>query len=170
MIFMGQEMLEDKYWSDWPGRPELLICWDGLEGHDRHMADHHRCTRELLWLRRKHPALRADGINVFHVHNDNRVIAFQRWVAGVGRDVVVVASLNEQTFYGQSYRLGFPNGGHWHEVFNSDVFDTFVNPNVQGNPGGVDPDPVAWDGLSYSAGITLPANSLLVFARDRGDF
>jgi 1,4-alpha-glucan branching enzyme len=170
MLFMGEEFLEDKYWSDWPGRPELLIYWDGLEGRDRHMADQHRCTRELLWLRRKHPALRGDGINVFHVHNDNRVIAFHRWVRGVGRDVVVVASLNEHTFYGQSYRLGFPNGGHWHEVFNSDVFDTFVNPNVQGNPAGVDPEPTAWDGLSYSARITLPANSLIVFARDRGDF
>jgi 1,4-alpha-glucan branching enzyme len=30
MIFMGQEFLEDKYWTDWPGRPELLIWWDGL--------------------------------------------------------------------------------------------------------------------------------------------
>jgi 1,4-alpha-glucan branching enzyme len=84
--------------------------------------------------------------------------------------VVVVASLNEQTFYGQGYRLGFPAGGHWHEVFNSDVFDQFVNPNVQGNVGGVDAELVAWDGLPHSAGITLPANSLLVFARDRGDF
>lgn len=170
MIFMGQEFLEDKYWTDWPGRPDLLIYWDGLEGRDRHMSDQHHFTRELLWLRRKHPALRSDGINVFHVHIDNRVIAFQRWVPGVGRDVVVVASLNEQTFYGQGYRLGFPAGGHWHEVFNSDVFDQFVNPNVQGNVGGVDAEPVAWDGLTNSAGITLPANSLLVFARDRGDF
>src|SRR5262249_47055196 len=137
MIFMGQEFLEDKYWTDWPGRPDLLIYWDGLEGRDRHMSDQHRFTRELLWLRRRHPALRPDGINVFPFHNDNRVIAFQRWVPGVGRDVVVVASLNEETFSGRSYRLGFPGGGHWHEVFNSDVFDEFLNPRVQGNAGGV---------------------------------
>ena len=31
MIFMGQEFLEDKYWTDWPRRPELLIWWEGLE-------------------------------------------------------------------------------------------------------------------------------------------
>jgi 1,4-alpha-glucan branching enzyme len=169
MLFMGQEFLEDKYWTDYPGRPELLIYWAGLEGGDRHMADQHRFTRELAWLRRRYPALSADGIQVFHVHNDNRVIAFQRWVPGIGRDVVVVASLNESTFYDRSYRIGFPGGGHWHEVFNSDVFDTFVNPSVQGNAGGIDAEPAPWDGLSHSAGITLPANGLLVFARDRAE-
>ena len=169
MIFMGQEFLEDKYWTDWQGRPELLIWWDGLEGKDKHMSDQHRFTRDLIWLRRKHPALRGEGINVFHVHNDNRVIAFHRWVPAVGRDVVVIASLNESTFYDHSYRIGFPIGGHWNEVFNSDVYDQWVNPNTQGNFGGITADEGEWDGLPTSARITLPANSLLVFARDRGD-
>jgi 1,4-alpha-glucan branching enzyme len=169
MIFMGQEFLEDKYWTDYPKRPELLIWWAGLEGQDRNMSDHHRFTRELMWLRRKHPALRSEGINVFHVRNDNRVIAFQRWIPNTGRDVVVVASLNENTYYNRSYRIGFPAGGHWNEVFNSDIYDNFFNPSVQGNFGGVEADGPAWDGLPASAGITLPANSLLVFARDWGD-
>jgi 1,4-alpha-glucan branching enzyme len=66
--------------------------------------------------------------------------------------------------------LGFPGGGHWQEVFNSDVYDNFFNPNVQGNPGGVAADGPGWDGLPASAGLTLPANSILVFARDAGDF
>jgi 1,4-alpha-glucan branching enzyme len=170
MIFMGQEFLEDKYWTDWPGRPELLIWWDGLEGRDKHMSDHHRFTRDLIWLRRKHPALRGDGVNVFHVHNGNRVIAVHRWLPGIGRDIVVVASLNESTFYGHGYRIGFPQAGHWNEVFNSDIYDQWFNPNAQGNPGGVTADSSAWDGLPASASITLPANSILVFARDWGDF
>ena len=55
-------------------------------------------------------------------------------------------------------------------MFNSDVYDQWFNPNVQGNPGGVTADGPAWDGLPTSAGITLPANSILVFARDEGDF
>ncbi|HMJ90518.1 MAG TPA: alpha amylase C-terminal domain-containing protein, partial [Candidatus Acidoferrum sp.] len=170
MIFMGQEFLEDKYWTDYPKRPELLIWWEGLEGKDKAMSDQHRFTRDLMWLRRKHPALRGDGLNVFHVHNDNRVIAFHRWVPGAGRDLIVVASLNENTFYNQSYRIGFPGGGYWHEVFNSDIHDDWFNPNSQGNPGGITADGPWWDGLPTSAEITLPANSLLVFARDHGDF
>jgi 1,4-alpha-glucan branching enzyme len=83
---------------------------------------------------------------------------------------VIVASLNERTFLNHSYRLGFPADGHWHEVFNSDVYDDFLNPNVQGNPGGITADGPPWDGLPVSAGITLPANSILIFARDQGDF
>jgi hypothetical protein len=41
---------------------------------------------------------------------------------------------------------------------------------VQGNPGGITADQLAWDGMPAFAAITLPANSLLMFARDQGDF
>ena len=61
------------------------------------MSDFHRFTRELIWLRRRHPALRSEGVNPYYADDDNRVLAFQRWVPGVGRDVVVVASLREKT-------------------------------------------------------------------------
>jgi 1,4-alpha-glucan branching enzyme len=169
MIFMGQEFLEDKYWSDNPHRSDLFLWWAGLEGEDKHMSDHHRFTRDLIWLRRRHPALRGEGTNVFHVHNFNRVIAFHRWLPGIGRDVVIVASLNESTFYNYSYRLGFPAAGHWHEVFNSDIYDHWFNPQAQGNPGGISANDSGMDGLPSSAGITLPANGVLVFARDLGD-
>lgn len=167
MLFMGQEFLEDKPWTDNPHAANLMIWWAGLEGLDKHMSDHHRFTRDLIWLRRRQPALRGEGINVFHAHNDNRVIAFHRWLPGIGRDVVVVASLNENTFYDHSYRLGFPGDGHWQEVFNSDVYDNFFNPISQGNPGGVTASGPGMHGLPSSAGITLPANSILVFARDQ---
>jgi 1,4-alpha-glucan branching enzyme len=170
LVFMGQEFLEDKYWTDYPGRTDCLIWWQGLEGQSKGMSDFHRFTRELMWLRRKQPGLRGDGVDVFHVHEDNRVLAFQRWVPGVGRDVIVVVSLNEGTFYDRSYRLGFPSGGHWEEVFNSDVYEAFANPSAQGNFGGVEADGPPWQGMPCSATVTLPANSILVFARDFGDF
>ena len=165
MLFMGQEFLEDKYWTDWQGEPELLLWWAGVEGADRDMVDHARFTRDLLWLRRSHPALTADGLNVFHTDAQNRVLAFQRWVPGTGQDVVVVVSLNETSFDFGSYELGFPHAGDWREVFNSDVYDRFVNPNVRGNAGGVSARPEPLHGLPASAGLTIPANGLLVFAR-----
>jgi 1,4-alpha-glucan branching enzyme len=77
---------------------------------------------------------------------------------------------NEFTFYDHSYRIGCPSGGHWEEVFNSDVFENFTNPSAQGNSGGVVADGPAWDGMPCSAGITLKANGFLVFAHDFGDF
>jgi len=169
MIFMGQEFLEDKNWTDNPHAANFMIWWAGLEGLDKAMSDHHRFTRDLIRLRRKQPALRGEAINVFHVHNDNRVIAFHRWLPEVGRDVVVVASLNENTFYDHSYGLGFPGDGRWEEVFNSDIYDNFLNPNAQGNSGGITASGSGLHGLPSSAGITIPANSILVFAHDRGD-
>jgi 1,4-alpha-glucan branching enzyme len=170
MLFMGQEFLEDKLWSDNPDNAGALIWWDGLEGQDRHMGDFHRFTRDLIWLRRRHPALRSEPVNVFRIDEYNRVLAFHRWVPGAdaGRDVVVIVSLREETFYDHGYVLGFPLPGLWHEVFNSDLYDNFSNPLVQGNFGGISADGGPLDGLPRSAGVTIPANGLLVFARDQG--
>jgi len=169
MLFMGQELLADRWWSDDPNRIALLIRWAELEGGDRHANDFHRFCRDLIWLRRRHPALRSDPVNVYQVDDANRVLAFHRWLPGVGRDVVVVVSLREKTFYDHGYRLGFPLPGHWHEVFNSDLYDHFANPWVQGNPGGISADGGPMHTMAQSAGITMPANGMLVFARDQGD-
>ncbi|RSM55627.1 1,4-alpha-glucan branching protein [Actinoplanes sp. ATCC 53533] len=164
MLFMGQEFLEDKLWSDSPDRGDRLIWWDGALGQDRHMADFLRCTRDLIHLRRWLPALRADPIVVWQP--TDRVLAYHRWVPGAGRDVVVVVSLAEATYHDGSFRLGMPQPGRWHEVFNSDAYDSFPNPWVSGNNGGVDASGPGLHGFAQSAGLTIPANGILVFARD----
>ena len=69
-------------------------------------------------------------------------------------------SLNEGTRSG--YRLRFPLDGEWLEVFNSDVYQQFPNPAPGGNGGRV-------FASNRSASITIPANAILVFARDGGD-
>lgn len=163
LIFMGQEFLEDKPWSDTPS-PSYEIWWDGLNGGDKTMSDFLRFTRELIALRRNQPGLRGEGCNIIHVHNGNRVLAFQRWVVGAGNDVVIAASLSESNWYG--YQIGFPSGGHWAEVFNSDVYDNWVNPSAAGNYGGVYASGPPMHGLSFSASITIPANGFVVFARE----
>ncbi len=161
MIFMGQEFLEDKQWSDTPS-PDHLLYWDGLAAGDKTMADFLRFTRELIALRRNQPALRGEGCRVTHVHNGNRILVFQRWVEGQGRDVLVALNLAESNWY--NYQLGFPGSGHWQEVFNSDVYDNWVNPTVAGNGGGIDASGPPLHGLPASAGVTIPANGFVVFA------
>ena len=167
MLFMGQEFLEDKFWTDDPdNHPGHLIWWDGLQ-QDRAMQDHLAFTRDLLWLRRKHPALQGEALHPYYVHNANRILAVQRWIEGVGRDVVIVASLNESTF--DRYELGFPQPGRWFEVFNSDYYDHLPNSWVVGNGGAIDAGAIPRDNLPASAALRIPANSLLVFARDWGN-
>lgn len=163
MIFMGQEIYEDKPWADdVENHPGTLVHWDGL-GTDKTMSDFHRFTRELVWLRRRHPALRGEGIATVLMDNRARVLVFQRWVEHEGRDLIVVASLNESTL--PSYRIPMPAGGRWAEVFNSDVYENWVNPLAAGNGGAVEAHGPGLNSLPCSALITVPANSVLVFAR-----
>jgi 1,4-alpha-glucan branching enzyme len=163
MVFMGEEILEDKYWSDSPNYfRDSLIWWDGLSS-DRSMQDYLRFIRELIGVRQQLPALRTGALNVYHIHNDNRVIAFHRWIEGVGEDVVVIATLREKTWY--SYKLGFPGAGRWREIFNSDTYDNWVNPNTQGNGGWIEAAGPPTHGLPCSVEVTIPANAILIFAR-----
>ena len=164
MLFMGQEFLEDKQWSDnLDFHRDLLLYWAGLDLGDKQMLDHLRFTRELLALRWRCPGLRGQGFRPVHAHDENRVLAFHRWVEGEGQDVLVVAHLS--TFNRFDYQIGFPGGGVWREAFNSDVYENWVNPNVTGNGGSVVADGEGMHGFDTSASLTLPANSLLVFTR-----
>lgn len=161
-VFMGQEFLEDKQWNDDPAG-SAHIYWDGLLQGDKSMVDFLRFTQDLIGIRRDQPALSGELINVFYRHNADRIMAYHRWIEGVGRDVVIVMSFNESTFY--DYRLGFPGPGRWAEVFNSDIYDNWVNPLAAGNGGQIFANGEPLHGLPNSAAITIPANAILVFAR-----
>jgi 1,4-alpha-glucan branching enzyme len=131
------------------------------------MVNHLRFTQDLIRLRWRQPALRGDNVRTFHVHDANRIIAFHRWLEGSGRDVIVVATLAESTWYG--YQIGFPSAGRWLEVFNSDVYDNWVNPIVAGNGGSIQVSGSPMHGFAASAAIVIPANGVVIFARDSGD-
>ncbi|EDZ98847.1 alpha amylase catalytic region [Burkholderia sp. H160] len=163
-IFMGQEFLEDKQWSDDTiFHADLLIWWDGLKT-DRVMRDFNAFCRDLLHVRSTLPGLRGGGAHIWVVNENDRVMAVHRWIDGVGCDVQLVYNLQEFNRYG--YRIGFPSGGGWREVFNSDFYDTYPNPNVCGNYGMVSAqDTFQWNGMPASAVVTLPANGFVIFAR-----
>ncbi len=163
MLFMGEEFLEDKPWHDdvvhWA---QFLIWWEGL-GADGDMRDFLRFTSDLIHLRRAFPALRGDGIRVPQVHNIDRIIVMHRWVEGEGRDVVVVASVNETTL--QDYPIELPRLGSWNEIFNSDFYDDFPNPSVVGNGGIVYATEERGRIYPATARVTIPANGAIALVR-----
>jgi 1,4-alpha-glucan branching enzyme len=162
-LFMGEEFLEDKPWDENPNGPNL-IWWYGLNsGQDRAMSDHLRFTQDLIRLRRQQPALRGDLVHPFYSSDQDRVLAFHRWLEGTGQDIIVVASFAESTYW--DYHLGFPSAGFWAEVFNSDVYDNWVNPVVAGNGTGVWANNPGMHGFTASASVVIPANGVVVFAR-----
>jgi 1,4-alpha-glucan branching enzyme len=162
-LFMGQEFLEQKPWDTNPAGPNL-IGWQGLQsGADPTMADYLRFTQDLIRLRQTAPALRGDNVHPYYVSDDDRVLAYHRWIDNVGSDVIVVATFAEATWW--DYALGFPFPGQWAEVFNSDVYDNWVNPWVAGNGGAIEATGGPLHGFSASASIVIPANGMVVFAR-----
>ena len=165
MLFMGQEFLEDKQWSDnFDSHHDLLLYWAGLDGGDKQMLDHLRFTRELLGLRWQHPGLRGQGFRVVHAHDQNRVLAFHRWVEGEGHDVMVVVHLS--TFNRFDYRIGFPGGGDVARGLQQRrLRELGQSRRRRQRRAASSPDPQPLHGFDHSAALVLPANSLLVFAR-----
>jgi 1,4-alpha-glucan branching enzyme len=161
VLFMGEEILEDKLWSDdEKDHPGHLVWWDGLKT-DAVMADFLRFMQDLVALRRREPALRAEGVRVSRVNNYDRVIVVHRWVTdgGPGQDVLAVVSFDENPKSG--YGIGLPRRGRWVELFNSDFYDRFPNPDAVGNGGAVVAEGAALDGFEQSASIIIPANGAL---------
>jgi 1,4-alpha-glucan branching enzyme len=162
LLFMGEEFLEDKDWSD-DRSANGLIWWEGLTAADSTMRDFLRCVTDLVHLRRAQPALRSDVARVSRAANFDRVLVMHRWIPGEGQDVIVVASLDENPKHG--YGIGLPFPGTWFELFNSDVYDGFPNPSPIGNGGSLQADGAPLDGFAASAGLNLPANGVIVLGR-----
>lgn len=115
MIFQGQEALEGGWFSD-----DDPLDW--LRADDFHGIA--RLYQDLIDLRLNRGGvtrgLTGSGLNVFHVDEDAKVIAFQRWAEhGPGDDVVVVANFHRDVR--ERYRIGWPAGGLWKLRFNSDA-------------------------------------------------
>ena len=161
-LFMGEEFLEDKNWSDDRGY-NGLIWWEGLTAPDPTMRDFQRYMTDLIKLRRSEPALTAGGVRVSRAQNYDRVIVLHRWVEQQGRDIIVVASLDESPK--RDYAIGLPYAGTWQELFNSDVYDTFPNPAAVGNAGSIVASGGAMDGFGSSAAMTLPADGVIILGR-----
>ncbi|MBS1705743.1 MAG: alpha amylase C-terminal domain-containing protein [Armatimonadetes bacterium] len=159
MLFMGQEFLEDGYFADSdPLDWSKVTTFSGINA----------LYKDLIGLRRnlggKTQGLRGRNINVSHLNDTNKVIAYHRWDnGGSGDDVVVVANFKNATW--SNYRVGLPRSGSWSVVFNSDwngyssLFGNLYSPNVTaGAP--------AYDGLGYSATVNLAPYSVVILAKD----
>ncbi len=112
--------------------------------------------RDLIRLRLASPGLRTRLIDILHVHDANRVLAWRRW--GEGEDYLVLASLNNHPFR-DGYTIVNPRlpDDRWREVFNSDS-DRYGGDRV-GNNGAVIP---ASGGALHAV---IPANGFIVLKR-----
>jgi 1,4-alpha-glucan branching enzyme len=154
MFFMGEEIGAQKpyKWDTFMANREDLL---GERDHAGALL--YRFYQDVIRFSRRHAAVRAQTIDIIHVNDDARVIAFTRFA---GSDqLLVIASLNNSSFseyvvQTDAWRL--PDGT-WREVFNSDAA-LYGGANT-GNAGA---------GLPVTNGsiqVVLPANGFVVFEK-----
>lgn len=158
LIFQGQEFLEDGWFT-----AEEPLDWG--KAHTFHGIT--QLYRDLARLRRNWydntRGLRGDHVNVFHVNDADKVIAWHRWDhGGPGDDVVVVANFSSRWF--SDYRVGFPRRGRWYLRFNSDWngyssdFGNTRTLDIDASGGGQ-------DGMGQSGSFQLGPYSAVIFSQ-----
>ena len=158
MIFQGQEFLEDGWFDD--KRP---LDWHKAEQNSGMVA----LYRHLISLRRNLEGytrgLIGQHINVFHVNDAAKLIAFHRWhLGGPKDDVIVIANFANRPLSG--YKLGFPHVGKWQVRFNSDLkayhpsFTSYHVPTITAVSG-------EYDQLDYQAEISIGPYTALILSQ-----
>ncbi len=159
MIFQGQEFLEDGYFADTdPIDWAKATTYSGITD----------LYTDLVSLRKnatgKTAGLGGNNVNVHHVNNTNKVIAYHRWKnGGNGDDVVIVANFSGTGY--SSYNIGFPSGGTWKVRFNSDwngydsAFGNWNAYDTTANWG-------AKDGMNYNANVGIGPYTVIILSKD----
>ncbi|MCB2377544.1 alpha amylase C-terminal domain-containing protein [Hymenobacter sp. BT635] len=159
MMFQGQEMLADGYFSD-----DQPLEWQHAEQH----AGLVHLYRDLIALRRNlngHTrGLLGQHTQVFHVNDTDKIVAFRRWdQGGAGDETIILANFADQTH--PAYTIGLPAGGHWRVRFNSDwagydeEFGNFESVDTQSDEG-------EYDGLPFHASFGLAPYSVLIISQE----
>ena len=158
MLFQGQEFLEDRWFADTDP-----LDWSRCERYHGIV----NLYRDLIRLRRNWfnntRGLVGDNVNVFHVNNNDKVLAMHRWYqGGPGDDVVVVFNFSNRGF--DNYRIGLPYQGKWHLRANTDahVYDLDFGETPAFD---TEAESYAHDGLEYSGIVSLPPYTALVFSQ-----
>jgi 1,4-alpha-glucan branching enzyme len=113
---------------------------------------------DAIAVRKGNCAFRSNaGYEVHHLSEGANVLAFHRWCNN-GNDIVVIANFGNNDYY--NYQIGFPQNGIWYELLNSQAA-AYLGNNL-GNGGAVTTSGGAYDGMPYSAFVTIPQMGLLV--------
>src|SRR5262249_2818279 len=163
MLFQGQEMLETRTFdfshaanTDW----NRAATFRGIV----------QMYGDLIALRRnsmrKTAGLTLQGLNVFRVDEQSKILAYHRFGSGgPGDDVIVVANFSNQPL--PQLNMSFPRGGKWVVRFNSGaaVYDPSF---TQGDS--FDTTATASDhderGLKFTGSVGIGPYSLIVLSQD----
>ncbi len=155
MIFQGQEFADDNAFSHYES-----LDWQEASANERMLT----LYKHLFALRRnvyKNTAgLLGLNVDVFHVDNATKIVAYRRWdKGGPADDVVVTANFSDKQ---QTCQLALPAKGIWWTRLNTDwkgYGDGFGDSKLQSI------EAVERDG-SYVSEVMLPAYTVFVLSQD----
>jgi 1,4-alpha-glucan branching enzyme len=162
MIFQGQEMLENRAFGF-----NTPTDMDFGRATDPKFKGIVQMYTDLIALRRniagKTKGLTGQNLNVFHVDNGNKTLAYHRWEnGGAGDDVVIVANFSNVPM--QSLNIGFPRQGLWHVLFNSgaSVYDAGF---TDGDSSDTSANPGSKDGLNFNGNVGIGPYSVVILSQ-----
>lgn len=162
MLFEGQEFLEDGWFRD-----DKALDWskvDSLRGINRLYRDLVHLRRNLFGNTR---GLIGPYVKILHANDQDKVIAFHRWLEGGAKDdVLVVASFTHRDIHGD-YRIGLPRKGTWRIRFNSDWKGYSPEFHDVSPPDGeVVAEATPYDDCEFSGVFSLPPYGLLILSQE----
>jgi 1,4-alpha-glucan branching enzyme len=152
MLLQGQEFMQDGTFNEWEE-----LDWENRQTYDGIVAAH----RELIALRRNtyqtSKGLLGANTSLFHVNDQDRVLAYHRWhEGGVGDDVIVVLNFGDSDF--PSYDIALPIRGEWEIAFQSARREYYEASDSE-------PIPSVATNEQRVCTIGLPARSSIIFTR-----
>ena len=160
MLFQGQELLEDKWFSDTDP-----IDWK----REKKFNGFNKLHRDLIRLRRNFnnntEGLIGQNTDMIRVDEERKIIAFHRYhIGGKGDSTVVILNFSNNSY--DDYVIGMPQNGIWKLRFNSDwegydkEFDSFASTDTEATQG-------EYDGLLFNSSISIAPYTALIFSQDR---
>jgi 1,4-alpha-glucan branching enzyme len=151
LLFMGSELaMRDEFWD------EASVDW-ALQDSPPHRGIQ-QLMADLNRLHLQEPALHEldfewSGFEWIEANDAaNSVIAFQRRARNQENAIVVVCNFTPVVRDG--YRIGVPRAGYYREMLNTD--SGYYWGSDAGNGGGVNAEPIPWNGKPWSISLRLP--------------
>ncbi len=159
MLFQGQEFLQDGWFKD---TDEL--DWDKADQFGGIVE----LTADLIRLRLNKDGLTkgltGQNIDVFHINDSGKVVAFRRsFEGGPGDDCIVVVNFSSQ-FY-EHYTIELPSSGIWKRRFSSNR-EKYDDDFGGGSIAKLTAEPAGQDGQPCIAHFGLPPYTVLIYSQD----
>jgi len=113
MLLQGAEFMQEGGFNDWQ-----MLDWDKTAQFAGIVLAHQHLINLRIDTYDNVAGLTGPNIEIFHQDNENKVIAYRRWLrGGVHDDVIVIANFSDQRF--KDYEFILPIEGTWRVRFNS---------------------------------------------------